>query len=81
MKINDNEAQGYTYEDDKVTMIKAVRRPNSDVKITREIWMKGKNEDIMNIINPLQVILHEGLYLDYTIKNIWKFLGIREVRG
>ena len=49
MKINDN-ATGIIIKGDDYTYVKAVRKPESDCKITKEIWFKGTFESFKEVV-------------------------------
>lgn len=42
MRINQELAKGVVIVGDDFEMVRAVRKPNADTRITQEVWFKGK---------------------------------------
>jgi len=51
MKINEDVAEGIVFTGNNIVYAKAIRKPNVNTKIVKEIWFKGSVQDSLDLLN------------------------------
>lgn len=80
MKPNKKQAEFIIVKEPEYEYIKAVRKPESNLKITKEFWFKGNKKSFDKLFGVVR-LSDRGSYIDFSIENLWHYLGIEDAIG